>query len=202
RRPGPAGRRLARDDPPPGRHAERSGEAVLREANGWDADGKALSGFTQLKADGSTTCGCWIYSGCYAGEENQTARRKPGAEQSPVAPGWGWAWPANRRLLYNRASADPAGRPWSERKRYVWWDEAAGEWTGLDVPDFARDKPPSYSPAAGARADARLPGDAPFVMQGDGRGWLFAPAGDVDGPLPAHYEPAESPATNPLYEVD
>lgn len=70
--------------------------------------------------DGSTACGCWLYSGCRAERVNQTARRKPGREQSWVAPDWGWAWPANRRILYNRASADPEGRPWSERKKYVW----------------------------------------------------------------------------------
>jgi formate dehydrogenase major subunit len=193
---------LAWDYPTHGPHAEPSAEAVLREVNGWDASGRALSGFAQLKADGSTTCGCWIYSGCYADEVNQPARRKPGSEQSLVAPEWGWAWPANRRLLYNRASADPQGKPWSERKKYVWWDESAGEWTGLDSPDFTKTKAPSYRPESGAKADAKLPGDAPFIMQGDGRGWLFAPAGDVDGPLPAHYEPAESPVSNPLYEVD
>src|SRR5205085_6809345 len=112
------------------------------------------------------------------------ARRKPGREQTWVAAEWAWAWPANRRLLYNRASADPSGKPWSERKRYVWWDSEQGCWTGHDVPDFTRDKIPGYQPHADARADARLPGDAPFIMQGDGRGWLYAPVGVVDGPLP------------------
>jgi formate dehydrogenase major subunit len=105
-----------------GEHAEPSAEEVLREVNGWKADGSCLSSYEELKDDGSTACGCWIYCGVYAGAENQAARRKPHTEQSWVAPEWGWAWPANRRLLYNRASADPDGNPWSERKAYVWWD--------------------------------------------------------------------------------
>ena len=173
--------------------------AVLREINGVDSTGRTVSGYLDLKADGSTACGCWIYSGCYAGEVNQTARRTPGHEQTWVAPEWGWAWPANRRLLYNRASADPAGNPWSERKRYVWWDAGAGRWTGHDVPDFVADMAPDYVPPDGASAEHALPGDAPFIMQTDGRGWLFVPSGLVDGPLPTHYEPHESPVTNPLY---
>ena len=116
-----------------------------------------------------------------------------------MAPEWGWAWPANRRMLYNRASADPAGKPWSERKRYVWWDEDEGTWTGEDVPDFQPDKRPDYVPPDGAKAQDAIAGDHPFIMQADGRGWLFAPAGLVDGPLPTHYEPHESPFANALY---
>jgi len=180
--------------------AEPSADQVLREVSGWGPDGKALNGFAELKADGSTASGCWIYCGSYAGEVNQPARKKPASEQSWVAPEWGWAWPANRRLLYNRASADPSGRPWSERKKYVWWDPGQGRWLGEDVPDFAPGKPPDYQPPEGAAADAALPGDAPFIMQGDGRGWLYAPTGVLDGPLPPHYEPHESPVENPLYE--
>jgi formate dehydrogenase major subunit len=195
-------RDLAWEYPVEGPLREPSAEAVLREINGWDATGAALTGFSQLKDDGSTTCGCWIYCGCFAGEVNRPARRKPGSEQDWVAAEWGWAWPADRRILYNRASADPAGRPWSERKRYIWWDAKKKEWTGYDVPDFTKTKPPGYKPPKDGRADARLPGDAPFIMQGDGLGWLFAPAGVVDGPLPTHYEPEESAVSNPLYEVD
>jgi formate dehydrogenase major subunit len=179
--------------------AEPSAAAVLQEVNGFDGDGQPLSASTQLAADGSTTCGCWIYCGCYAEGVNQTARRKPGSEQDWVAAEWAWAWPANRRMLYNRASADPSGKPWSERKKYLWWDEAAGRWTGPDVPDFPPTTRPDYRPAEGAEAEGAIAGDDPFMMQGDGKGWLFAPTGLVDGPLPTHYEPHESPIANPLY---
>jgi formate dehydrogenase major subunit len=189
---------LTWDYPTEGRLAEPVAEAVLAEISGWDAEGAPLSGYTELRDDGSTACGCWIYSGCYAGGVNQTARRKPGTEQSWVAPEWGWAWPANRRILYNRASADPAGNPWSERKAYIWWDAAAQSWTGHDVPDFIKTRPPDYRPPPGATGVAALSGAEPFIMQADGQAWLYAPAGLVDGPLPTHYEPQESPVANPL----
>ncbi len=192
---------LAWDYPTVGPHDEPDAEAVLREISGTTAAGRPLSAYTELRADGSTACGCWIYCGCFAGGDNQTARRRPASEQSWVAAEWGWAWPANRRLLYNRASADPEGRPWSERKRYVWWDEDEGRWTGEDVPDFQPDKRPDYVPPDGAEAEDGIRGDHPFIMQADGRGWLFAPSGIVDGPLPTHYEPSESPVANALYEV-
>ena len=149
---------LAWHYPTAGEIADPSAEAVLREINGWDGNGEALSSYLELKDDGSTACGCWIYAGCYADETNQPARRRPGGEQSWVAPEWGWAWPANRRILYNRASADPEGRPWSERKKYIWWDEQDGTWTGEDVPDFQPDKRPDYRPPDGAKAQARSPG--------------------------------------------
>jgi len=190
---------LTWDYPLKGEHGEPSAEAVLKEVNGVDAQGKPVSGFLELKDDGSTACGCWIYSGSFRDGVNQTARRKPGREQTWVAPEWGWAWPANRRLLYNRASADPQGRPWSERKRYVFWDPQKRRWTGEDVPDFTPDKPPDYEPPADATGDAALRGTSPFIMQADGQGWLFTPAGLKDGPLPTHYEPHESPVGNPLY---
>ena len=185
--------------PTSGQHEEPSADAVLREINGTGPDGAALSAYLELKDDGSTACGCWIYCGCYADEVNQPARRKPASEQTWVAPEWGWAWPANRRIIYNRASADPDGKPWSERKRYVWWDEEEGKWTGEDVPDFQPDKRPDYVPPDDARAQDAIKGNHPFIMQADGRGWLFVPSGLVDGPLPTHYEPHESPFTNRLY---
>ena len=94
---------------------------------------------------------------------------------------------------------DPEGRPWSERKRYVWWDAERGEWTGHDVPDFKATLPPGHVPDDGAQAEDALRGDAPFIMQADGRGWLFVPAGLTDGPMPTHYEPHESPVENLLY---
>jgi formate dehydrogenase major subunit len=190
---------LAWDYPVSGEIDDPSADAVLREINGFGPDGNALSAYTALAADGSTSCGCWIYCGCYADGTNQTRRRKSGREQSWVAPEWGWAWPANRRILYNRASADPSGLPWSERKRYIWWDAEVQRWTGEDVPDFQPDKPPDYVPPPGAKAEDQIAGSHPFIMQSDGRGWLFAPAGLVDGPLPTHYEPHESPFANPLY---
>ncbi len=185
--------------PVKGRLEEPDAEAVLAEINGWNSNGEPLSSYTQLKDDGSTTCGCWIYCGVYAGEVNQAARRVPGGQQNWVAGQWGWAWPANRRILYNRASADPDGRPWSERKALVWWDAENNRWTGHDVPDFVADRPPDYHPPDGATGVAAITGTDPFIMQADGKAWLFAPAGMVDGPLPTHYEPQESPFANLLY---
>jgi formate dehydrogenase major subunit len=190
---------LTWDYPVEGRLREPSAEAVLREVNGTGPDGRALSAYTELKDDGSTRCGCWIYCGVYADEVNQAARRKPGGEQSWVAPEWGWAWPANRRILYNRASADPDGRPWSERKAYVWWDAEQGRWTGHDVPDFIPDRPPDHVPDEDAKGPDAIGGRDPFVMQTDGKGWLFVPVGLADGPMPAFYEPPESPVRNALY---
>jgi formate dehydrogenase major subunit len=206
-----AGSALERDRPlldlvwdyPVDRSGDPSAEAVLKEINGvhltGDQAGQPLSSYTEMRADGSTTGGCWIYTGVYTDGVNQAARRKPGQEQSWVAPEWGWAWPMNRRTLYNRASADPQGRPWSERKAYVWWDEEQGRWTGHDVPDFEVDKPPSYRPQEGLGGPEGLSGDDPFIMQADGKGWLYAPTGLLDGPLPSHYEPQESPVANPFY---
>jgi len=188
---------------PEGERGEPDAGAVLREINGQhlsgDKQGEMLSTFVDMKADGSTSGGCWIYTGVYTDGVNQSARRKPGREQSWVAPEWGWAWPMNRRILYNRASADPDGKPWSLRKAYVWWDETAGKWTGHDVPDFQATKAPSYRPAAGIGGPEGLAGDDPFIMQSDGKGWLYAPSGLLDGPLPAHYEPHESPLRNAMY---
>ena len=190
---------LTWDYPVKGPQQEPDAAAVLAEVNGWGADGKPVASYTQLKDDGSTASGCWIYCGVYADGVNQAARRKPGEQQNWVANEWGWAWPANRRVLYNRASADPDGKPWSDRKALVWWDEEAGKWAGHDIADFIADRPPSYRPAEGATGVAAIAGTDAFIMQADGKAWLFAPAGLVDGPLPAHYEPQDSPVQNLLY---
>jgi len=196
-------RNLHWDYPEHGENAEPSAEAVLKEIGGYEVEtGRPLGGFTELKSDGSTACGCWIYSGCFADGVNQPRRREPGdvtAEGGTVSPEWGWAWPANRRMLYNRASADPSGKPWSERKKYVWWDEGEGRWAGYDVPDFPVDKRPSYRAPDDAEGMDAISGDDPFIMMADGRGWLFSPSGLLDGPLPTHYEPLESPVENALY---
>jgi formate dehydrogenase major subunit len=161
-------------------------------------DAPHVPGFSVLKDDGSTACGSWIYSGVYpAPGNNRAASRNP---EGRTFLGWGFSWPANRRILYNRASADPQGRPWSERKKYVWWDEAEQKWTGYDVPDFPLNKPPDYVPPPGAVGIDAHSGSDPFIMKPDGKGWLFAPKGLKDGPLPTHYEAAESPVHNALYQ--
>ena len=195
-------------DYPLDEHGDPDPEAVLREINGYELTtdesgaqrpGRVLSGFGELKADGSTSCGCWIYSGVYGGDENKSARRVPHGGPGVTQSQWGWAWPADRRILYNRASADPDGKPWSERKKYIWWDSEQGRWVGDDVPDFPVDRAPHSRPDPALGGPAALAGDDPFIMQADGKGWLFAPTGLVDGPLPAHYEPQESPVHNALY---
>jgi formate dehydrogenase major subunit len=167
--------------------------AALRSESGGSA--AALLNFGQLKNDGSTACGCWIYSGVYDGE-NKANKREP---RGRYGHGWGYAWPLDRRILYNRASARPDGKPWSERKALVWWDEEKREWVGHDVADFTRGKPPDHRPNADAGGDEALPGDAPFIMHPDGMGWLWVPSGLKDGPLPTHYEPLESIIRNPVY---
>jgi formate dehydrogenase major subunit len=189
---------LTWDYPTTGDHDEPSADAVLQEINGFGPDGH-LGSYTELRDDGSTSCGCWIYCGCYADGVNQTARRKPGRDQTWVAREWGWAWPDNRRILYNRASADPEGRPWSERKRYVWWDAEAEDWVGEDKPDFVPGLAPGHDPPDDAGGVEALSGDDPFIMQADGKAWLWVPAGLADGPLPTHYEPHESPVPNALH---
>ena len=183
---------------------EPSSAKILKELNGFFTDDPARHcvGFAELKDDGSTTCASWIYSGVLpAPEKNLADRRNPDAPGKPGAQlEWGWAWPANRRVMYNRASADPAGKPWSERKKWVWWDAEAKKWVGYDVPDYIATKPPDDKAKPGAAGMDALPGTAPFIMRPDGVGWLYAPSGLVDGPLPAHYEPVESPVQNPLYK--
>lgn len=177
---------------------EIDAEDVLREINGYNVtDRTQLPGFGALKSDGTTACGCWIYAGVFPdAHQNRAAAREPKGEYFH---GWGFAWPSDRRILYNRASARPDGRPWSERKKLVWWDSSLREWTGLDTPDFTRTKAPDYTPPPNASGDDALAGDKPFVLHADGLGWMWVPVGLKDGPLPAHYEPLESPIQNPIY---
>ncbi len=150
--------------------------------------GQQLPGFAWLKDDGTTSCGNWIYCGSWTEAGNQMARR--GTEDPSglgIYQNWAWSWPANRRVLYNRASCDPAGKPYDPTRRQVWWNEASQKWVGNDVPDFKVDSPPS----------AHM---GPFIMNADGVGRLFAPlAAFADGPFPEHYEPFESPVQNPFH---
>src|SRR5204862_5180305 len=113
---------------------EPNAEKVLKEINGYKMDShEQVKGFEELKDDGSTACGCWIYSGVYPEEGRNRARSRDPNLQGNVYPDWGFSWPANRRVMYNRASADPDGKPWSERKKYLWWDQEQEKWAGLDV---------------------------------------------------------------------
>ncbi len=182
-----------------GKKAEPNVEEIDMEINGWTiADHKLLQNFDNLKSDGSTACGCWIYSGLMPNSgENKPMKREP---RGYLGHGWGFAWPKDCRIIYNRCSARPDGKPWSERKKLVWWDEEKQEWTGLDTPDFPKNKPPSYKGdlKQGQGMDA-MPGDKPFILHADGTGWIWVPSGLKDGPLPTHYEPLESPVHNPLY---
>jgi formate dehydrogenase major subunit len=196
-------------------------EAVLAEINGWhtqpaaggvdpggsdgivfgnDRDsnphhGPQVNGFAELKSDGSTACGCWIYSGVLGRDGVNKANSRKSKDY--LGHGWGFAWPSDRRIIYNRASARPDGHPWSERKKLVWWDSE--KWTGIDVPGFVKGKSPDYEPEVGAEGLDAIPGDAPFVLHEDGLGWLYVPKGLQDGPFPTHYEPLESPVSNELY---
>ncbi|PYR95203.1 MAG: formate dehydrogenase [Acidobacteria bacterium] len=181
-----------------GPHAEPDANDILQEINGRRvADRSLLPGFHALESDGSTSCGCWIYSGVYPSPDRNRARERKG--QGRYGQGWGFAWPADRRILYNRASARPDGTPWSDRKKLVWWDRANREWVGHDTPDFGKRKAPDYVPPSGATGDEALRGDAPFIMHADGMGWIWVPSGVKDGPLPTHYEPLESVIPNQLY---
>jgi formate dehydrogenase major subunit len=149
--------------------------------------GDQLSGFGQLRDDGSTACGCWIFSGAWTQAGNQMARRDS-ADPWGIGQtlGWAWSWPANRRILYNAASSAPDGKPWDPRRKLVQWTGKA--WGGADVPDIRPDADPSDPERV-----------QPFIMTAEGVARLFAPTGMADGPLPEHYEPFESPLeTNPM----
>ncbi len=197
-------RQLTWEYPTAGPHADPSAEAVLKEINGytWPAR-RQLASAKEIKEDGSTASGCWIYCGAYPKKNsNQTRSRTPDGPDGPGSHrGWGFAWPANRRILYNRASADPAGKPWSEKKKYVWWDAEKGKWTGRDNVDFPKKKSPDYAPdwSENPKGMQAIDGKSPFMMISDGKSSLFVTSGLSDGPLPTHYEPVESPVKNLLY---
>jgi formate dehydrogenase major subunit len=219
---------------------EPSAYLVLKEINGYKVekgvslrDATALAALGDIKDDGSTAAGAWIYTGVFAPIEqaerpaaliggsaaaaavegkrghNHAADRQGDAW---VSPGWGFSWPANRRILYNRCSADLDGQPWPKEARlarahywaggrdlrgYVYWD--GKKWVGLDVPDFAVGKAPTAAADPKGVGLATQDGASPFIMKGDGKAWLYAPSGLVDGPLPTHYEPYESPVENAVY---
>jgi formate dehydrogenase major subunit len=196
-------------------------EAVLAEINGWytnpqpGADGVAfggvdregnphhgpqVEGYAQLKADGSTASGGWIYSGVLGPDKVNKANSRN--SKNYLGHGWGFVWPSDRRIIYNRASARPTGEPWSERKKLVWWDQGHHKWTGIDVPDFVPDKPPDFRPTGNESGLAGIPGDGPFILHEDGLGWVHVAKGLQDGPMPTHYEPLESPVRNALYSRD
>jgi len=150
--------------------------------------GQQVPGFGWLKDDGTTACGNWLYSGSYTEAGNQTARRDPSdPSDMGVHAGWGWSWPANRRVLYNRASCDVDGKPWDASRKQVWWNEGLEKWVGNDVPDFKADSKPKDHMG-------------PFIMNPEGVGRIFAPlAAFADGPFPEYYEPFESPIQNPFH---
>lgn len=179
-----------------GPRREPNVEEVLMEINGWTvSDHKQLQRYAELKTDGSTACGCWIYCGVMPSpDRNRANQREP---KDMLGHGWGFAWPNDCRIIYNRASAAPDGKPWSDRKKLVWWDEAKQEWTGEDNPDFLKNMPPHHQ--GDGEGMWGLRGDQPFTLHPDGVAWIFVSSGLKDGPLPTHYEPLESLIQNPVY---
>lgn len=148
---------------------------VLAEA------GKLVPGFAALRDDGSTACGCWVYSGCFNENGNNMARRDTSdPDETGTYSKWTFSWPANRRILYNRASADLTGKPWDPSRKVIEWDGA--KWSGYDVPDILPTAKPEEV--------------GPFIMNPEGVSRLFTRGLMRDGPFPAHYEPFESPLSN------
>jgi formate dehydrogenase major subunit len=191
---------LTWDYPVEGDHREPSVEAVLKEINGQTtSDHRQLKQIQDLKNDGSTACGAWIYCGVYPEQDrNRANERQP---KDLLGHGWGFAWPNDCRIIYNRASARPDGTPWSERKKLVWWDEQKKEWTGLDNPDYKKNLAPTTPDDLDSGVGVvGLGGARPFTLHSDGVGWLYVASGLKDGPLPTHYEPLESVVENPLYD--
>jgi formate dehydrogenase major subunit len=182
-----------------GPHAEPDVDEILQEINGYTLPGGIqLTNIKDLKNDGSTACGAWIYCGVFPEPgHNRANERNP---KDLLGHGWGFSWPNDCRIIYNRASARPDGQPWSERKKLVWWDDEKKEWTGLDNPDYEKHIPPD-TPAKihKGKGTQALGGAKPFTLHPDGVGWIYVASGLKDGPLPAHYEPLESLVKNPLY---
>jgi formate dehydrogenase major subunit len=147
--------------------------------------GSQLDAFAQLRDDGTTASGCWIFAGSFTEKGNQMARRDAtDPREQGIAPNWAWAWPANRRILYNRASADLDGKAWNPKKPVIEWNGT--RWAGIDVPDYG----PTVKPSDGV---------GPFIMNAEGLGRLFALNLMAEGPFPEHYEPFESPSENVLH---
>jgi len=190
---------LTWDYPVEGENREPSVEAVLKEINGWTvSDRKQLPNIQNLKNDGSTACGAWIYCGVFPEANRNRANER--APKDLLGHGWGFSWPNDCRIIYNRASARPDGTPWSERKKLVWWDKEKKEWTGLDNPDYKKDLAPDTPDDLDSGVGITgLGGARPFTLHSDGVGWLYVASGLKDGPLPTHYEPLESVVKNPLY---
>lgn len=189
--------------------ADRRSDAVLREINGYNTKtGELLNGIGEIKDDGSTSTGCWVYAGVYAGGVNQTLRKdyKEDNGNLGIFPKFAWTWPGNIHILYNRASCDKNGRPYDENNKLIWWDSAKGKWDGYDIPDVpsAKEGPNTAN------------GQKPFRMSAEGLGRLFGgyykdpeAAGTLprdvsyvtsDGPFPEFYEPVESPTENILHK--
>lgn len=150
--------------------------------------GEQLAGFAQLRNDGSTACGCWIFSGAWTQAGNLMARRD-NSDPSGLGntPNWAFAWPANRRIIYNRASCDSAGKPWDPKRKVISWDSKSQKWQGMDIPDMRPDAAPEQNVG-------------PFIMNPEGVARLFGVDKLADGPFPEHYEPFETPLdTNPLH---
>jgi formate dehydrogenase major subunit len=170
-------------------------DEIAQEINGFDlTTGKRLSTFANLKDDGTTTAGDWIYTGSYPETGNLMKRR--GGISDPKTndptgmgfyPTWAWSWPLNRRVMYNRASADLDGKPWDPKRPGITWNGT--KWTG-DVPDYPATMDP-HDPNAWL----------PFIMNGEGVGRLFSNS-MLDGPFPEHYEPVESPVSNQLHPTN
>jgi formate dehydrogenase major subunit len=173
-------------------------DEIAREINGYAVEtlydptdatkvlvekGKQVLSFAQLRDDGTTSCGCWIYSGCFNENGNNMARRDTtDPDDAGFYSKWAFSWPANRRILYNRASADMNGQPWDPTRKTIAWNGT--KWEGYDVPDIAPTAKPDVV--------------GPFIMNPEGTARLFTRGMMKDGPFPAHYEPFESPIANPI----